>query len=553
MSAIKKSWIACIGVSVLTAGLAWAETPEEEISQSRTVSTLIVPGKAEQPVPNSSLKEMDIESLEKVFENWKKLLGRVNKSHRRAPLPTTPTDFSQITPWAAPSVTSATEANRGGATNPLRVDVNSTPSTVNPGSSSVVNEPSVAAAGDYVFYTANWFAAASTDGGTTWSLVNPFTGPFADPPGARFCCDQQAHYDPASNSIFWLQQMIPNSNANEGVQRVNVDQDANGTWDCHYDVTAVDAGFTPLNLADYPDFSVSAGNLFVTSNVFRNGGGFIGAFVARLPLAEITTCAPATVDFHTETGFGSFRTTQGAGDTMYFADHETTQSLRVWSWPDADANATFVSRATTPWSNAGRSCPDPNGRNWCGSIDSRLFGAALAGDNIAFFWTPAQNPSGGFPFPYSQGIVLDTSDSLAVVDQPLIWSDDAAWTYPSLAGNSQGGFGGTVLWGGGTHFTQCSAFLADSVNSFSFNPLEHETVTAGTSGPSINRSGDYLGTRVYSPNDRIFAGSCFEYQTTTAGTSRYLLFGRDLDFNGGLIFEDTFDSGGTGNWSSVSP
>ena len=436
----------------------------------------------------------------------------------------------------------------------LQVTTNGTPSTAQPGSSATVNEPSVAAVGDYVFYTANWFAAASTDAGSTWSYVNPFTGPFPEPDGQDVCCDQQVHHHSSSNTMFWLQQLIPVSDSDNGTQRVNVDQGSDGTWDCFYDVTPQAAGFGEPSLPDYPDFSISGGHLFVTSNVFSStAGGFMGAFVGRLPLADITACSPTTADFHTETSFGSFRTTQGAGDTMYFADLESTASIRIWSWPDANPAPSVVTRSIQPFLNGTRACAGPDSRDWCGSIDSRIYGAALAGDLAAFVWTAQQNPAGGFPFPYSQGVVVDTGDNMTVVDQPLIWSSDAAWAYPSLAANSQGGFGGTVLWGGGTHFPQCSAFVADSVNGMSFNPLDHVVTTAGTSGPSFNRSGDYLATRPYSSNDKVYVGTCFAFLTNSAATSQYLLFGRAGDFSVGGIFENGFETGDVDAWSSSSP
>jgi hypothetical protein len=37
-----------------------------------------------------------------------------------------------------------------------------------------VGEPSVASNGDVVFYTGNWYAALSTDGGSTFQFIDPF-------------------------------------------------------------------------------------------------------------------------------------------------------------------------------------------------------------------------------------------------------------------------------------------------------------------------------------------------------------------------------------------
>lgn len=55
-----------------------------------------------------------------------------------------------------------------------------------------VGEPSVATTGQRMFVTGNWFASRSTDSGTSWSLIDPFT----ELPSAAggFCCDQIPSY-----------------------------------------------------------------------------------------------------------------------------------------------------------------------------------------------------------------------------------------------------------------------------------------------------------------------------------------------------------------------
>ena len=150
-------------------------------------------------------------------------------------------------------------------------------------------------------------------------------------------------------------------------------------------------------------------------------------------------------------------------------------------------------------------------------------------------------------------MILDTSNDLAVLEQPLIWSNDAAWIYPSLAANADGGFGGTVLWGGGTFFPRCSAFLVDAQNSDTWAPLEHEIVLTGPGNAGGNRSGDYLSTRAYSSNEKVYSGTCFAYPQDGVGESRYVLFGRESDFVDAEIFSDGFEGGATAAWSDTRP
>jgi hypothetical protein len=66
---------------------------------------------------------------------------------------------------------------------------------------SIVNEPSVGNDGNVVFYSGNWYAAISTDGGNTFNFFNPFTGPGPSVNGG-FCCDQIVISDPSRDAIF---------------------------------------------------------------------------------------------------------------------------------------------------------------------------------------------------------------------------------------------------------------------------------------------------------------------------------------------------------------
>ncbi len=56
-----------------------------------------------------------------------------------------------------------------------------------------VCEPSLATNGDVVFYTGNWFAAISVDGGGTFRFVDP-TSMFPASLNHDFCCDQVVQY-----------------------------------------------------------------------------------------------------------------------------------------------------------------------------------------------------------------------------------------------------------------------------------------------------------------------------------------------------------------------
>lgn len=416
---------------------------------------------------------------------------------------------------------------------------------------SEVAEPAVAASGDRVFYSANWLAASSSNGGTDFSFVNPDPGPFAAPTGEVFCCDQTMAHDPGSNTIFWLQQFIPNGGTNTGTQRINVDQDADGDWDCAYDINTLLVGFYTNTWFDFPDLTVSSNYLYHSSNTFTYSNGWAGGYAGRYPLSELAACEQElTIDAFTSS-YGSFRFSRGADDTMYFAAQPNNASLRIWTWTDAGATPVAVTKSITSWMNASRQCPGPDGRNWCGFHDGRIQGGFVTGSTLGFTWTPSQG--GGFAFPYMRISTFDTESSLDHIEDIDVWSPDIAYMYPSVEVNSLGELGGTVMWGGGeVHYASCSAWMAETPTEAGFVPLNHAISIAGNNGPSNgnSRSGDYTMTTVYYPDDTQFAGACFAYLALGSSSMNYVRFGTDA---GPEIFADDFEGGNTNSWSFVAP
>ncbi len=66
---------------------------------------------------------------------------------------------------------------------------------------STISETHAGNAAQVVFMTGNWFASYSTNGGASFSFVNPYTQfPALD---AGFCCDQTVIYDQAYDLMIW--------------------------------------------------------------------------------------------------------------------------------------------------------------------------------------------------------------------------------------------------------------------------------------------------------------------------------------------------------------
>src|SRR6187200_2746735 len=71
--------------------------------------------------------------------------------------------------------------------------------TITPGGGSLSYsmETSLANKDNLLFYTGNWFAARSVDGGSTWGYISPKDH------FEFFCCDQDVIYDPNHEIFIW--------------------------------------------------------------------------------------------------------------------------------------------------------------------------------------------------------------------------------------------------------------------------------------------------------------------------------------------------------------
>jgi len=529
--------------------MAFPTTAEEEqpVITNKVIHTTVDRLDAE-PLDPELLGQVTPESEARIAELQDRLMQGHQHPQAGPPFETVDVPAELLVPRNPPTDPNPVD----GPTGSVFLYVNSTASDVASVSSrSEVSEPAVAASGDRVFYSANWFGATSANGGTDFSFVNPSPGPFPAPSGELFCCDQTIAHDPASNTIFWLQQFIPHLGTDTGTQRINVDQNSDGSWDCAYDINTLLVGFPTNTWFDFPDLTVSSNFLYHASNTFTFAGGWAGGYVGRYPLTELAACStPLTIDANISNQ-GSFRFARGADDVMYYADMASSIIIRVWSWGDGEPSPSYESRIITAHLNFARQCPGPDGRNWCGFHDGRIQGGFLSGDTVGFMWTPSQG--GSFPFPYVRISTFDTANNLASLEDIDIWSPDVAYMYPSVSVNSNGELGGTVMWGGGTtHYASCSAWMASTPTSGDLVPLDHTTSIAGTIGPTNpdHRSGDYTMSTSYYPDDLQFAGACFAYLSPGSSTSTYMRFGNP---SASLIFVDGFESGDTDAWSSVSP
>jgi len=394
-----------------------------------------------------------------------------------------------------------------------------------------VDEPSVAANQQVVFYTGNWYAAVSSDGGRTFQFIDPAKAfQASDPPNSSFCCDQVVHYIPQIDTFVWLLQ-YGNPDQSDNIQRLAFAKTADvvhGKWRL-FDITTGILG-VPKAFLDFPDLAVGANSLYVTTNIFPPGDQ-AGSAVVRIPLASIDS-GHVTAKKFVSMELQSFRVAQNCGTTAFFAAHEDTSTLSVFSWDESQDAPTPRSVAVSRWIGGnGYQSRTPDGRRWLDRADPRITGATLAGNEIWFSWS-VDSGSNMRPKPFVQIARIDAGN-LTILDNINIFDPDSATAYAALSTNANGEVGISYMIGGGTRFpSHVVGILTGTrrdvvVAASDRGPLDDPTTGKG-------EWGDFLTVRRMYPNQTLFAATGYTMKGPGDGsnrdvTPRFVVFGRAGD------------------------
>jgi hypothetical protein len=396
-----------------------------------------------------------------------------------------------------------------------------------------VGEPSVAINGDVVFFTGNWYAAVSSDGGATFKFIDPGTQ-FPNPaPNVQFCCDQIVHYISKIDTFVWLLQYGPEAGNN--IQRLAFAKTADvvkGKWRL-FDITTkalkVEGAFL-----DFPDLAVGANNLYVTTNIFGPGKKF-GSAVIRIPFSGIES-GQVTARPFVSSALQSFRVAQNCGTTAFFAAHQNTSTLAVFSWKEADAAPVQKQVGVARWIGGnGFFSRLPDGRRWLDRADPRLTGATMVKKELWFAWS-VDRPSNQRAQPFVQIARID-STNLKLLENINIFDPTSAICYGALSTNSNDEVGISYMIGG--------AFPPSHVVGILTGTRKDVMVAKGERGPLDPDSGDgewgdYLTVRRVFPNQKLFAATGFTMKGKGDGsnrdvTPRFVVFGRAADVKGGDV------------------
>ena len=350
---------------------------------------------------------------------------------------------------------------------------------------STITEPTVAASSRNVFVTGNWFASRSTDRGSTFTLLDPFS---EFPPASNtFCCDQLAWYSKKHRRWIWVLQYRADTTGSN-VLRIAVSRTgASGSW-TFWDLRPadVDPSWTGLWF-DFPDIGETGEHLWLSTNVFKTNA-WQHSTVLRIPWTDLKSSGELSRRVWSSDQVSAPRFAVGATDTMWFASlGNGANEVELFSWTDSSVTGSNWTVSVSGWNSGNYVSNGPGGAPWLSRADDRITGAWIHGDTVGFLWTAASRT--GRPHPYIRAVRISTT-TRTVIDEPDLWSPNGAWAYPSAAPNRNGGIGISAFFGGPTHPAHAVGKLDVTTVSW-----DMRTTATSTHGPNLGKWGDYLTCR----------------------------------------------------------
>ena len=364
-----------------------------------------------------------------------------------------------------------------------------------------INEPTVGCSSNALLVAGNWYASWSPDFGSTWQALDPFTQFPAT--AAGFCCDQVVTYVPSARLWIWFLQYSEDAGG-ENIIRLAVSRTGGrGPWRW-WDVRPTDLSSSWRGTwFDYPDLQVSGKHLWLSLNLFA-GERWQRSVVLRYPLAELSRAQPATRRHWSTTTVGSLRFVAGAQDAMWFAGTLVGRSaLKLFRWDEDEESVQGWDVPVSPWSadwdDYSSRCPD--GTPWLNRVDDRITGAWRAGGRLGFVWSAGRSASR--PHPFVRTVVVDEA-STTLLAEPDLWSESAAWAYPTTAPNRRGEVGLAAFYGGPSSYPAFAVGVWDEVQG----SWQTKLADVSTHSPPDRSWGDYVTIRphVRRPTSWVAAG-----------------------------------------------
>jgi hypothetical protein len=394
-------------------------------------------------------------------------------------------------------------------------------------------EPSGASGGGVILVSANWSIAYSTDGGSTFKVLDPTTIFPNDAVG--YCCDQIIQYAPSIDRFIWLLQGTGYRLAMASPADI---KNSNGTAWTYWNLTP--GLFGKCTGPDYPDLSVGDSSLYISWDAGGGAGCTAGFQVVRTSLAGIKAAGTISLDFTDPANAPSSKIwgehlTQNTGDEIFWAGHNGNSKLTVYSLKEGSNTYFWRDVGISSWASNSPTSLTPDKLDWLaknfngpgGNSFPRngIIGAARSGNQIWFGWTAGTDNN--FKQAHIEIVTLDRNNNFNSTQQVQVWNDSYAFGYPAFSSNGcTGELGMSFEYGGnGNYENHVVGFWGDFVAYITTN-----------SDVGDDRFADYVTIR-RAPTTRKDPGNLFTAfgfglnkqapPATGKNTDvRYVLFGR---------------------------
>jgi hypothetical protein len=413
--------------------------------------------------------------------------------------------------------------------------------------------------GSAVMYTTNNADGISTDGGYTFTYLNPATAfGAASSPAGGFCCDQVVTYVPQVKRFVWiLQYWIPGEPAKKNARGVNLIRVATATlhdfvssrgtrWRL-YDFSPNDFGLVRARKGqiefDRPHVAFTRNNVYITVDDFRSATDFRGTVLWRINVRAFGRGSIGYQYIELPKASSKVRPAQDASsrDTVqYFAGEASTSRLNIYKWSDQANPITEYDMDVASIADRATDSRDPAGLNWMdryGKQAGNVVTGAKTGNTLLFGWmfgreanvirngkkqtvTLHDQPGAGFVV-----INSDRDPPKKVAGESIAYKHIAA-ALPLLRANTNGETALSFMYGGHTLYpSHAVGFLIDYAVAM--------TVRGQATSIEPDYGGDYVGlTNV--PGTQCFAAAGSATKTNTTRTEsyidpHYIFFGRTGD------------------------
>ena len=394
-------------------------------------------------------------------------------------------------------------------------------------------EPSGASGNGVIFVSANWRVAFSTDGGSTFKILDPTTIFPNDAVG--FCCDQIVQYAPSIDRFIWLLQGTGYRLAMASPADI---KNSSGTAWTYWNLTPT--LFGKCTGPDYPDLSVGANSLYISWDAGGGSGCTAGFQVVRTSLAGIQAGGTITLEFTDPANAPSSKIwaehlTQNTDDEIFWAGHNGNTKLTVYSLKEGANTYFWRDVGISSWANNAPTSTTPDNQDWLaknfngpnGNSFPRngIIGAARSFNQLWFGWTAGTDNN--FKQAHIEIVTLDRDKNFSKTQQVQVWNNSFAFAYPAFSSNAcTFDLGMSFEYGGNGSFeNHVVGFWGDFVAYITTNS------DAGT-----DRFGDYVTIRRAPPTENdpgnLFTAFGFGVNKQTPPNTgkktnvQYVLFGR---------------------------